>query len=153
MKNWFLVYVSAIFMLSCAKTESGCEPVKPADEEAVMTKFATDNSIPFIKHTSGMLYQVVNPGYGVNPTTSSVVTVGYTGKLMNGEIFDQNTANPPQFSLSGLIEGWKIGLPLIKKGGTIRLIVPSSLAYGCTGKGAIAANSPLYFEIQLLNVQ
>jgi len=51
-----------------------------------------------------------------------------------------------------LIAGWQIGLPLIHKGGEIKLIVPSSLAYGC-GNGPLPANSILYFDIHLVDVQ
>jgi len=57
------------------------------------------------------------------------------------------------WTLSSLIEGWKIGIPLIKKGGRIKLIIPSALAYGCTGYASIPPNTPLYFDVTLTDVQ
>ncbi|MEQ1623714.1 MAG: FKBP-type peptidyl-prolyl cis-trans isomerase, partial [Sediminibacterium sp.] len=82
------------------------------------------------------------------------VYVTYSGKLLNGTEFDKGT-NPSLtgWTLNQLIDGWKIGLPLLKKGGKIKLVVPSSLAYGCSGSGSIPSNSPLYFEISLVDVQ
>jgi FKBP-type peptidyl-prolyl cis-trans isomerase len=53
-----------------------------------------------------------------------------------------------------VIDGWKIGLPLIKKGGRIKLIIPSALAYSCTGAGtSIPPNTPLYFDVTLNDVK
>ena len=71
---------------------------------------------------------------------------------MNGTIFDSNTGAPIQFILGQVIPGWQLGLPLIQKGGVIRLIIPSSLAYGCTGSGSIPGDSVLYFEVELVDV-
>ncbi|MCA6452324.1 MAG: FKBP-type peptidyl-prolyl cis-trans isomerase [Chitinophagaceae bacterium] len=77
----------------------------------------------------------------------------YTGKLLNGTTFDA-TANPISLSLSSVIDGWKIGLPLIKKGGRIKLVIPSALAYSCTGAGtSIPPNSPLFFDVTLQDVR
>lgn len=100
-----------------------------------------------------MYYQIMSPGSGPTPTATSKVYVTYTGKRMDNVIFDQS-ASPVAFNLGGLIEGWQIGLSLIKKGGQIRLIVPSAMAYGCTGnQPVIAPNSVLYFDINLIDVQ
>jgi FKBP-type peptidyl-prolyl cis-trans isomerase FkpA len=149
----FLLII-ALGLTACG--DNGCEPVKPETEEWQITGYAAANGIAATKHSSGMYYEIVNPGSGPSPTTSSIVTVTYVGKRLDGSIFDQSTT-PTSFNnmpLSGLIQGWQIGLPLIKKGGEIRLIVPSSLAYGCTGAGnVISANSVLYFDINLIDVQ
>jgi FKBP-type peptidyl-prolyl cis-trans isomerase len=72
--------------------------------------------------------------------------------LLNGTQFDAS-ANPVSFLLSGVIKGWQIGIPLIKKGGRIKLVIPSSLAYGCKGQNSIGPNSPLYFEVTLTDVR
>jgi FKBP-type peptidyl-prolyl cis-trans isomerase FkpA len=55
--------------------------------------------------------------------------------------------------LGTLIEGWKEGLPYIKKGGSIRLIIPSQLAYGVQGSGTIPPFSCLDFDIKVKDVQ
>jgi FKBP-type peptidyl-prolyl cis-trans isomerase FkpA len=72
--------------------------------------------------------------------------------LLDGRVFDQQTNAIKPAGLGTLIAGWQIGLPLIQKGGEIKLIVPSSLAYGC-GNGPLPANSILYFDIHLVDVQ
>ncbi|HEX6916103.1 MAG TPA: FKBP-type peptidyl-prolyl cis-trans isomerase [Chitinophagaceae bacterium] len=136
---------------SCS--ENGCKPVRPDVEEPQMLAFASTNGITATKHQSGLYYQILNPGSGVTPTLSSKVYVTYVGKHMDGTVFDQ-TNTVVSFFLSDLLEGWKIGLPLIRKGGHILLIVPSSLAYGCSStSGAMPPNSILYFDIQLIDVQ
>ena len=83
---------------------------------------------------------------------SSTITVKYTGKLTNGTIFDQNQTGA-SFVLSSLILGWRKGLPLIQKGGSIILYIPPSLGYGCSSVGGIPPGSNLVFDIELLDVQ
>jgi FKBP-type peptidyl-prolyl cis-trans isomerase len=70
----------------------------------------------------------------------------YTGTLLNGTKFDAGTISYP---LSQLIVGWQIAVPLIGKGGRIKVVLPSSLGYGAQTTGPIPANSPLYFDITL----
>lgn len=145
----FILLASFVFS---ACSDNGCKPVKPEAEEPQITAYAAANGITAMKHHSGLHYQVVNQGSGPTPTYSSKVYVTYTGKRLDGSVFDQATS-PVGFTLGGLIEGWQIGLQLIQKGGSIRLIVPSSLAYGCLGSGPITPNSILYFDIHLVDVQ
>lgn len=130
-------------------------PVTPASEEAQIQSYAAANGITASKHTSGIYYQILEPGSGVTPTVNSTVSVTYTGKLLNGSVFDQRTTSPISFRLSGVIEGWQIGIPLIKKGGKIKLIIPSSYAYACNSipDAGIPANAILFFDISLLDVQ
>jgi FKBP-type peptidyl-prolyl cis-trans isomerase FkpA len=71
----------------------------------------------------------------------------YTGKFMTGIQFDQNTIKMP---LKDLIVGWQIAVPMIGKGGKIKMVIPSSLAYGAEGRPPlIPSNAPLYFEMAL----
>lgn len=151
----FLVAVLCVFTLlgsGCAK--QACTNVRPDMEESVITTYAAANGMSVTKHNSGLFYEIVNPGTGVTPNLSSKVFITYTGKLLNGNVFDQsNNSINTGWVLRDLIEGWQIGLPLIKKGGSIKLLVPSSLAYGCNGAGSIPSNSVLYFEVSLVDVQ
>lgn len=156
MKKIGIILLAATVMFASCKSENGCTPLTPAQEEGQMTAFAVANGITAVKHSSGMYYQVVAAGSGATPTANSVVTVTYTGKRMDGSVFDQATTatNFNGIRLNQLIEGWRVGLPLIQKGGSIRLLVPSSMAYGCAGvPGAINSNAVLYFDIQLVDVQ
>jgi FKBP-type peptidyl-prolyl cis-trans isomerase FkpA len=146
--------VIVVFCMGCSKKEQGCTPVTPASEEPQILAYASANGITAVKHPSGIYYQVVEPGTGATPALNSNVYTTYTAKLLNGTQFDQSTnADVTGWALDSLIEGWQIGLPLIKKGGRIKLLIPSSLAYSCNGKGAtIPPNSVLYFDITLVDV-
>jgi FKBP-type peptidyl-prolyl cis-trans isomerase len=81
--------------------------------------------------------------------------VHYTGALAkDGTIFQSSldTGQPISFSLSGVIQGWQQGIPGMKEGGTRRLIIPASLAYGSQANGTIPANSDLVFDVQLIKI-
>ena len=152
-KYGYVLFVGiALCMVGCVKDKT-CVPKTVASEQATMQSFATANNMVVQAHPSGMLYQIVNPGNGATPNLASLVSVRYTGKLMNGTIFDSRTTSPTEFILGQVITGWQIGVPLLQKGGTIRLIIPSSLAYGCTATGPIPADAVLYFEIELVDVR
>ena len=149
----FILSVPFIFFLSggCIKDSQICQQKTVDSEDAVMLSFAAANGITATKHSSGMYYQIINPGSGVTPTSTSTLSVKYKGTLTDGTVFDQQTS-PVSFSLGGVILGWQLGMPLIKKGGSIKLIIPSSFGYGCTANGPIPAYSILYFEIDLIDV-
>jgi FKBP-type peptidyl-prolyl cis-trans isomerase FkpA len=145
--------VSLFLFTGCLKDDS-CTPKTVQSETAAMLSYANANGITPTTHSSGMLYQIVTAGAGATPTATSTVTVRYTGKFMDGRVFDSNaTGSPISFGLNQVIQGWQLGLPLIKKDGLIKLIIPSSLAYGCAGYGSIPGDAVLYFEVQLIDVQ
>ena len=149
----FLLCVFVLFFAACVKKETGCTPVSPQSEEGQIMKYASDSSIAAIKHSSGIYYQIMDPGMGAKPTISSTVSATYTGRLLNGTKFDESLT-PIDFPLSDVIEGWGIGIPLIAKGGRIKLIIPSSYAYGCIGRsGKIPANAVLFFDVTLTNIK
>ena len=148
-KSLFVLGLFAILAISCGKTDStGCTPVPVASEKAAMVKFCTDNNITYTEHPSGLLYQIMNPGTGAPLNATSLISPVYTGKFLNGTVFEA-VATPPQipFSLSNVIEGWTIGIPLVRRGGRIQLIIPSALAYSCVGNRNIPPNTPLYFDV------
>lgn len=151
----FLLAGTILFSGCLKSSDKSCTDRSPQLEESDIMAYASANSINAVKHTSGLYYEIIDPGSGVPPSLSSVVKVTYTGKLLNGQVFDQLNTPPAQgWSLSSLIAGWQIGLPLIAPGGRIKLIIPSSLAYGCRGvSGAIPGNSILFFDVTLVEVQ
>lgn len=138
---------------SCKKDTYNAEEQLKIDDKLIVD-FIAKNGIPAIKHSSGLYYQILAPGTGSTTFMSSTnVSVNYEGRLLNGAIFDKPTTTAI-FPLGNLILGWQIGIPLIQKGGKIRLIVPSTLAYRNTSPGAgIPANSVLDFTIDLINAQ
>ena len=124
-----------------------------ADTTAIRA-YIKANNIPAIKLPSGLFYQIIAPGSGnVNYTNATSITCEYEGKLLNGSVFDTTTGKgPATFTLSGLIVGWQIGVPLIQKGGKVRLLIPSYYGYRNSVKDGIPVNSPLDFTITLNDV-
>ena len=162
MKKLLLCVLTVWYVATgCIKKENGCPPPKdivaPATEQQVIVDYLSTNSISATKHSSGLYYQIVQAGTGGSPNNCSAIVISYTGKLANGSVFDTN--NNVAFTLGGLIEGWKIGLPLIQKGGKIKLYIPPSLGYGSSdirdsnGAVVIPANSMLIFDVSLVDFQ
>jgi len=105
--------------------------------------------------TSGLQYEVVNEGDGAQPTAGDQVTVHYTGKLIDGTVFDSSVdrGEPATFGVTQVIPGWVEALQLMKVGAKWRLFVPSALAYGPQGAGGIIGpNQTLIFDVELLAV-
>lgn len=105
---------------------------------------------------SGVQYKVVRDGNGASPKLSNVVRVHYTGKLLNGEVFDSSVerGQPAEFQLSGLIEAWKEALPKMKVGSKWILYVPPAMGYGAQPPrgSSIGPNDLLIFEMELLDI-
>lgn len=104
---------------------------------------------------SGLQYKVITPGTGTKPTKNDTVTVEYTGKLINGTVFDstEKSGKPVSFKVTEVIPGWTEALQLMKTGATWEVYVPSKLAYGPRGVGGpIGPNQTLIFQIRLLSV-
>jgi FKBP-type peptidyl-prolyl cis-trans isomerase FkpA len=151
----FFVFVSLLAFTGCIKSENPCTVKQPQEEDGAMLAYMPLNGINGTRHSSGMYYEIANPGTGDVPNTTSRIFLRYTGRLMsNNSVFETVTDHTRTgFVLGSLIEGWKIGLPLIREGGRIKLVIPSALGYGCVPVGTIPANSVLVFDIELVDVQ
>lgn len=146
-------FVSLIINSGCLKDKT-CRPRSASSEAAEIQAYATANGINAQVDNSGLYYEILDIGTGAKASVNSRIAITYVGKLMNGQIFDeQQSPNTDLWPLSGLIKGWIIGIPLINEGGHIKLIVPSSLAYGCEQYYSIPGNSILFFDIHLVDVQ
>lgn len=101
----------------------------------------------------GIFYEIQAPGSGTLVySTLTKITTNYKGRLLNGTVFDSTAVDKPAtFQLGGLIPGWQIGVPLIQKGGKIRLLIPSYYGYGNQSSNGLPANSVLDFTIDLLD--
>lgn len=103
---------------------------------------------------SGLFYEVVAPGSGTPPQPTDTVRVNYTGKLINGTVFDSSASRgPAEFKLNQVIAGWTEGLQKVSAGGRIRLYIPANLAYGDSGRPGIPPASTLIFDIDLLEIR
>lgn len=97
-------------------------------------------------------------GTGAEAVPGKTITVHYTGRLTNGQVFDSSVTRgePFTFTLGArqVIQGWEQGFAGMKVGGKRILTIPPSLAYGERGAGGvIPPNATLIFEVELLNVQ
>ncbi|MEJ5993293.1 FKBP-type peptidyl-prolyl cis-trans isomerase [Pedobacter sp. Du54] len=148
-----LVLFLALGAFSSCKKEEYDQEKQLAVDDALIKDFIAKNSIVAVKHSSGVYYQIIAPGSGnISYSGATQVTVNYEGKLLNGSVFDKSTS-AVTFSLGALIPGWQIGIPLIQKGGKIRLLIPSTLAYMNQSRVGIPENSVLDFTIELINAQ
>lgn len=104
---------------------------------------------------SGLQYEVLTKGEGEVPAKEATVRVHYTGKLIDGTVFDSSVqrGTPAEFPVNGVIAGWIEALTMMPVGSKWRLVIPANLAYGKRGAGAaIPPNSVLEFEVELLEI-
>lgn len=104
---------------------------------------------------SGLQYEILKEGDGAKPTAADQVVVHYTGKLIDGTVFDSSEERgvPATFGVTQVIPGWVEALQLMTVGSTWRLFIPSALAYGPQGAGGvIGPNQTLIFDVSLLEI-
>jgi FKBP-type peptidyl-prolyl cis-trans isomerase len=103
---------------------------------------------------SGLAYKVVKQGTGATPTESDLVKVHYTGKLIDGTVFDSSVdrGEPADFAITQVVPGFGEGLKMMNKGSKYILYIPSNLAYGDNATGSIPAGSTLVFEVEVLDI-
>jgi FKBP-type peptidyl-prolyl cis-trans isomerase FkpA len=124
-------------------------------DTTTIRSFVLANKISVSKiNEYGVFYQVLAPGTGsITYGPNTQITVNYNGRLLNGTGFDSTAVGKPKtWALGNMIPGWQIGIPLIQKGGKIRLFIPSYYGYGNQATGPIPANSVLDFTIELVDV-
>ncbi len=105
---------------------------------------------------SGLQYEVLTEGAGEHPKATDQVTVHYTGKNLDGSVFDSSVerGQPATFGLNQVIAGWTEGVQLMTPGAKYRFYIPSDLAYGERGAGSdIAPGATLMFDVELISVQ
>lgn len=117
------------------------------------SEVATDST--YARTASGLKYMIEKEGTGVKPGPTDQVTVHYTGRLLDGSVFDSSVqrGEPATFPLNGVIAGWTEGLQLMKEGSKYVFYIPSDLAYGSRGAGRdIPPYADLIFEVELIKV-
>lgn len=136
-----------------------------AKDESAIKEYIDKNKLTTTKSPKGVYIAVTQEGTGAKPNSGDVVSVNYTGKLLDGTTFDSNVDSTirPGMPLEPLtfpvgqgrvIPGWDDALLQLKKGSKATIVIPSALAYGLQGQGAqIKGNSVLVFTVELTDVK
>jgi len=110
-----------------------------------------------VKTESGIVYIETQAGTGAVPQMTDKVKVHYTGKLIDGTVFDSSVerGEPIVHPLNGFVPGWSEGVSMMKVGGKARLVIPPELAYGDQSPpgSSIPPGSTLVFEVELLGIE
>lgn len=121
--------------------------------QAFLAKNASQPGV--ITRPSGLQYRIIKNGFGKHPKPTDQVSVEYTGKLINGTVFDGTELGmPATFVTNKLIPGWTEALQIMREGDHWQLFIPAGLAYGTrgAGDGLIPPNQTLVFDLELLKV-
>jgi len=143
-----ILSLSACLLMSCGPS---AEEVFMEDTISITNYLEENGLLDDAQVTdSGIYYIIEEEGNDVRPGLNDKVKCNYTGYLPNDEPFDAGTN--VSFILGATIEGWRQGIPLIGEGGSIRLFIPSELAYGMEGNNSIEGNQEIFFDVDLLEV-
>ncbi|HXS36231.1 MAG TPA: FKBP-type peptidyl-prolyl cis-trans isomerase [Flavipsychrobacter sp.] len=160
-----------MYQIKMVSVKSAAEMKKDAEEKAVKQKDVDDkligdylkqNNVTATRSASGLYYKIQKEGTGMTAKVGDKVSVNYTGRTLNGTVFDSNVDSnfhhmePFTFSLGHhqVIKGWDEGVALLKKGGKVTLYIPSTLAYGAQSPtAAIPSNSILIFDIEVTDIK
>lgn len=106
----------------------------------------------YTAHESGLLYKIVEKGYGESPKKGDLVTISYTGKLANGRIFDESENFTRPVGAGRFIKGLDSGIIMMKAGETREFIFPPGLAYGSRGTNVVPPGATVIFLVKLIKV-
>jgi FKBP-type peptidyl-prolyl cis-trans isomerase FkpA len=153
-----VLFVIACFFAACKSTPVYDKETQRQIDIDSIQRFITKNGIIAERTPEGLFYTIVRPGTGTDEIgLEDEVVIHYVGRRLDGVVYDSTATNVDTlgtaFVLNNSIEGWQKGIPLIKTGGTIRLIVPSAMAFqNRVVDTSIGPNSNLDFDIRLIKV-
>lgn len=114
------------------------------------------NDVAAQKSKDGIYYIIEKEGRGAKAKKGDYVMINYTGKLVDGTVFDQSDEKDPftfQVGYRQVIQGFDKGIPLLKVGSKATLYIPSELGYGKAGIGnSIPSNAGLIFDVEVLKI-
>ena len=154
--NSFMQKQMAVRTAEASKASAEASKVS-VENKKIGTAFLTENKAkPGVVTTgSGLQYSIEKEGTGAKPTASDRVKVHYTGRLLDGKVFDSSVerGEPIVFGVTDVIKGWTEALQLMPVGSKWKLYIPADLAYGDRGAGAdIKPGSTLVFDVELLDI-
>ncbi len=151
-----LIFFGIVLILSVTSCSN---PAKKAEreEEALINRYLTDNpNLDFVKETSGLYFLEVQPGQGNIAVTHDTAYVKYTGKFLDGTVFDTNVGDADTLIFlvneGYLIPGFDEGITYMKQGAKAMFLVPSYLAYGSSGY-YMPAYTPVLFDVELVKLK
>lgn len=144
------ILIYDIYLSNTQKTASQLAQFKT--DSTAIANYIEDNQLPLVYTTGEIWINEEESGIGVYPTPYDIVTFDYKLSLLSnpGTVFEEGTLS--EVSVFGLIDGFKIALPLLGEGAKARIIIPSLLGYGATGASGVPSNSNLIYEITLTKV-
>ena len=119
-------------------------------------KYLEDNKLKkgVIVRPSGLQFRILQNGFGKRPQSTDTVKVYYTGKLINGVVFDGTSPGlPASMKLNSVIPGWIEALQLMREGDRWEVIIPADMAYGEGSSGGVPPDQTLRFLLQLDHVE
>lgn len=111
-----------------------------------------------LRRPDGLQYKIIQNGFGRHPLAGDTVEVYYTGKMINGQLFDGTSPGLPAtftVAIGRIIQGWVEALQMMRVGDHWQITLPAALAYGIKGTpdGSIPPNQTLIFDLRLLNAK
>lgn len=166
-KTYFFMAAAVVIAMAAASCRNANTASAAGEDTAYLEteEFVTEDSVKtsgeidladFVTTESGLRYKVITQGKGAHPTATDNVTVHYTGRHLDGSVFDSSVerGEPATFPLNQVIKGWTEGVQLMQEGAKYEFYIPSNLAYGEHGTpgGPIAPNEDLIFEVELIKI-
>ena len=152
-KNAALLLLSAAMVFSLVSCDK--EKQKEKEEKEQIQEYLSDNpDLNFTRTASGLYYLELLAGTGIMPADGDSAFIKYTGKFLDGSIFDGTSTTPYGFVVGYNIPGFDEGVTMMKEGGKSMLLIPSELAYGTMGAyPTISGYTPLLFDVELVMVK
>ncbi|OEK08875.1 peptidylprolyl isomerase [Flavivirga aquatica] len=140
------------------RTFEGSREKRLAEAKAAADAALDKIAAGFNKTDSGLRYQIIQEGSGVQAEKGKTVSVHYKGELLDGTVFDSSykRKEPIDFPLGmgQVISGWDEGIQLLKVGDKARFVIPSHLGYGSRGAGGvIPPDATLIFDVELMEIK
>jgi FKBP-type peptidyl-prolyl cis-trans isomerase FkpA len=173
-KGSFLIYLLKIHRVqslndAIAERNKALDSMRVAESTAT-AKYIADHKLVVTTTPSGLKYFITQPSLKHKPLAGDTVLVNYTGRTLDGQVFDSSIEAiaqkaglnqpgrkyeplPVVLGAGQVIKGWEEGLLLIGQGAKAEFIIPSSLGYGAEGGGAIGPFSTLVFDIELVAIK
>ncbi|MDR0603690.1 MAG: FKBP-type peptidyl-prolyl cis-trans isomerase [Bacteroidales bacterium] len=128
------------------------------EEEEALNKYITGNNIIVKPTESGLIYLETEKGKGAKVENGKTISVHYTGKFLDGQVFDSSVKRGAPISFvvgqDPMIPGFIEGILLMNQGGKATLILPSDIAYGQSLPSyPIPPYTPLLFEVEIVEVK